>query len=221
MMPTTKLSSSLRLAGAIATAAALITLMAACASPEPTLHTLAARPAAMDTVRFERAFRLAGVRVPDRLDKPQIVLRTSDSEVQALEQQRWAAPFGAELRDALSANLSTALAAVDVGGGAAPAHVPLYRITADMRSYDARPGQRVTALLMWRITRDGREVPAQATPASTPATLTCQTALTEPVGNDVNAVVTATQRVVQQWSEQIAQSALGLESAQAMPAWCR
>ncbi|WP_296223793.1 PqiC family protein [Ralstonia sp. UBA689] len=215
MMPTTMLSSSLRTACAVAAAM----LMTACASPEPTLHTLSARPATVDTVRFERAFRLSGVRVPDRLDKPQIVLRTSDSEVQALELQRWAAPFGAELRDALSANLANALSAVDVGGGAAPAGVPLYRITTDMRSYDARPGQRVTALLTWRVTRDA------ATRGPATSALTCQTALTEPVSGGENAgidaVVASTQRLVQQWSEQIAQSVLGLESRSAVPAWCR
>ncbi|ANA34056.1 PqiC family protein [Ralstonia mannitolilytica] len=220
MMPTqsTMLSSSVRLACAVGAAA----MVAACASPEPTLHTLSARPAAADTVRFERAFRLSGVRVPDRLDKPQIVLRTSDSEVQALEQQRWAAPFGAELRDALSVNLAAALAAVDVGGGAAPAGVPLYRITADMRSYDARPGQRVAALLTWRVARDIAK-PDTAQPAA--AALTCQTALTEPVAGDqnagVDAVVSATQRLVQQWSAQIAQSVQGLESPSSVPAWCR
>ena len=108
MMPMqwTMLSSSLRLAGTLAAAA----MVAACASPEPTLHTLSMRPEATDAGRFQRAFRLSGVRVPERLDKPQIVLRTSDSEVVALEQQRWAASFGSELRDALSANLEAALA---------------------------------------------------------------------------------------------------------------
>lgn len=217
-MQLTMPSSFLRLAGALAAAA----LMAACASPNPTLHTLSVRPAAADTVRFERAFRLSGVRVPDRLDKPQIVLRTSDSEVQALEQQRWAAPFGAELRDALSANLATALAAVDVGGGVAPTGVPLYRIAADMRSYDARPGQRVTALLTWRVTRDAAtQGTTQGTTQGAGAGLTCQTALLEPVGGDINAVVSSTQRLVQQWSEQIAQSVHGLESPSAVPAWCR
>lgn len=223
MMPTqsTMLSSSLRLAGALGAAA----MVAACASPEPTLHTLSVRPAAADTVRFERAFRLAGVRVPDRLDKPQIVLRTSDSEVQALEQQRWAAPFGAELRDALSVNLAAALAAVDVGSGVAPAGVPLYRISADMRSYDARPGQRVTALLTWRVTRDTATDMATQGTTQRAAALTCQTALTEPVAGDKNAgtdaVVASTQRLVQQWAEQIAQSVQALESPSSAPAWCR
>lgn len=212
--------SSLRLAGVLAAAA----LMAACASPEPTLHTLSVRPAATDAGRFERAFRLAGVRVPDRLDKPQIVLRTSNSEVVALEQQRWAAPFGSELRDALSANLATSLSAVDVGSAAPPAGVPLYRIGAEMRSYDARPGQGVTALVTWRVSRDA------ANEGAVPAALTCQTTLALPVngqaaGTDseagVNAVVSSTQRLVQQWSQQIAQSVQGLETPSAVPAWCR
>lgn len=210
--------SSLRLAGVLAAAA----LMAACASPEPTLHTLSVRPAATDAGRFERAFRLAGVRVPDRLDKPQIVLRTSDSEVQALEQQRWASPFGSELRDALSAQLAGALSAVDVGGGVVPAGVPLYRITADMPSYDARPGQSVAALVAWRVTRDAAMpgMPGTSAPA-----LACQTTLTAPVAADASAsvdpVVSSTQQVVQQWSAQIAQSVLALESHASAPAGCR
>jgi len=212
--------SSLRLAGVLAAAA----LMAACASPEPTLHTLSVRPAATDAGRFERAFRLAGVRVPDRLDKPQIVLRTSDSEVQALEQQRWASPFGSELRDALSAQLAGALSAVDVGGGVVPAGVPLYRITADMPSYDARPGQSVAALVAWRVTRDAATPGTPGTSAPAPA-LACQTTLTAPVAADANAsvdpVVSSTQQVVQQWSAQIAQSVLALESHASAPAGCR
>jgi len=222
MMPmqTTMLSFSLRVAGG----AALALLVGACASPEPTLHTLSARPEATDTSRFQRAFRLSGVRVPDRLDKPQIVLRTSDSEVVALEQQRWAAPFGSELRDALSANLAATLSAVDVGGAAAPAGVPLYRIGAEMRSYDARPGQGVTALVTWRVSRDAAAQGASA------AALTCQSTLAlsvngQPAGTDtdagVNAVVSSTQRLVQQWSQQIAQSVQGLETPSAVPAWCR
>ncbi|MGN6261376.1 MAG: PqiC family protein [Ralstonia sp.] len=222
MMPmqTTMLSSFVRLAGA----AAVALLVGACASPEPTLHTLSVRPEATDTGRFQRAFRLSGVRVPDRLDKPQIVLRTSDSEVVALEQQRWAAPFGSELRDALSANLATTLSAVDVGSAAAPAGVPLYRIGAEMRSYDARPGQGVTALVTWRVSRDA------TTQGASPAALTCQTTLAlpvngQPAGADANAgvdaVVSSTQHLVQQWSQHIAQSVQGLESPSAVPAWCR
>lgn len=220
LMKTTMLSCSFRLMGA----AAVALLVGACASPEPTLHTLSVRLEATDTGRFQRAFRLSGVRVPDRLDKPQIVLRTSDSEVVALEQQRWAAPFGSELRDALSANLAATLSAVDVGGAAAPAGVPLYRIGAEMRSYDARPGQGVTALVTWRVSRDAAAQGASA------AALTCQSTLAlsvngQPAGTDtdagVNAVVSSTQRLVQQWSQQIAQSVQGLETPSAVPAWCR
>lgn len=216
-MSSTMTWSPIRLAAACAAAA----LVAACTSPEPTLHTLSARPAATDPGRFQRAFRLAGVRVPDRLDRPQIVLRTSDDEVQALEQQRWASPFGAELRDALSADLAGTLSAVDVGGNAAPAGVPLYRISAAMRSYDARPGQGVSALVSWRVTRDA------ATQGAVPAALTCQTTLTQPTNGDahakagVDAVVSSTQRMVQQWSQQIALSVQALESPSTPPAWCR
>ncbi|WP_426397202.1 PqiC family protein [Ralstonia sp. R-29] len=219
---TTMTLSSLQLAGVLGAAA----LMTACASPDPTLHTLYVRPAATDAGRFERAFRLSGVRVPDRLDKPQIVLRTSDSEVQALEQQRWASPFGSELRDALSAQLAAALSAMDVGGGVVPAGVPLYRITADMPSYDARPGQSVAALVAWRVTRDAATPGTPGTPGASGApAFACQATLTAPVAADasgsVDPVVSSTQQLVLQWSAQIVQSVQALESHASAPAGCR
>ncbi|MGD7448060.1 PqiC family protein [Ralstonia pseudosolanacearum] len=211
MMMRANRSSFLRLAGMAGAAA----LMGACASPEPTLHTLSLREAAPapEAARIQRAFRLSGVRVPERLDKPQIVLRTSDSQVQELEQQRWAAPFGSELRDALSAELADALSAVDVGGATAPAGVPLYRISADVQRFDARPAREVSALVTWRVARD----------ATTPGnTLTCQTTLAEPAGGEIDAVVTATQGVVRQWSQRIAESVRSLETpGKEQPAWCR
>ncbi|MDB0526045.1 ABC-type transport auxiliary lipoprotein family protein [Ralstonia solanacearum] len=212
-------ASSLRLA-CVAGAAAL---MGACASPEPTLHTLSLRaePPAPETARIQRAFRLSGVRVPERLDKPQIVLRTSDSQVQELEQQRWAAPFGAELRDALSADLADALSAVDVGGATPPAGVPLYRIGADVQRLDARPGQDVSALVTWRVSRDAA-TPGSSSSSSSSSALTCQTTLAEPAGGEVDAVVAATQRVVRQWSQRVAESVHSLEApGKGLPAWCR
>ncbi|WP_124982867.1 membrane integrity-associated transporter subunit PqiC [Ralstonia solanacearum] len=209
-------ASSLRLA-CVAGAAVLV---GACASPEPTLHTLSLRaaPPAPEAARIQRAFRLSGVRVPERLDKPQIVLRTSDSQVQELEQQRWAAPFGSKLRDALSADLADALSAVDVGGAPPPAGVPLYRIGADVQRFDARPGQDVSALVTWRVSRDA------ATPGSgsNGSALTCQATLAEPTGSEVDAVVAATQRVVRQWSQHITESVRSLEApGKGLPAWCR
>lgn len=213
-------ASSLRLA-CVAGAAAL---MGACASPEPTLHTLSLRaePPAPETARIQRAFRLSGVRVPERLDKPQIVLRTSDSQVQELEQQRWAAPFGAELRDALSADLADALSAVDVGGATPPAGVPLYRIGADVQRLDARPGQDVSALVTWRVSRDAATPGSSSSSSSSSSALTCQTTLAEPAGGEVDAVVAATQRVVRQWSQRVAESVHSLEApGKGLPAWCR
>ncbi|KFX28195.1 membrane integrity-associated transporter subunit PqiC [Ralstonia solanacearum] len=212
-------ASSLRLA-CVAGAAAL---MGACASPEPTLHTLSLRaaPPAPEATRIQRAFRLSGVRVPERLDKPQIVLRTSDSQVQELEQQRWAAPFGAELRDALSADLADALSAVDVGGATPPAGVPLYRIGADVQRFDARPGQDVSALVTWRVSRDAA-TPGSGGNSSNGSALTCQATLAEPTGSEVDAVVAATQRVVRQWSQHITESVRSLEApGKGLPAWCR
>ncbi len=149
------------------------------------------------------------------------MLRTSDSQVQELEQQRWAAPFGSELRDALSADLADALSAVDVGGATPPAGVPLYRIGADVQRFDARPGQDVSALVTWRVSRDAA-TPGNGGNSSNGSALTCQATLAEPTGSEVDAVVAATQRVVRQWSQHITESVRSLEApGKGLPAWCR
>ncbi|MGD7340448.1 PqiC family protein, partial [Ralstonia pseudosolanacearum] len=52
--------------------------------------------------------------------------------------------------------------------------------------------------------------------------LTCQTTLAEPAGGEIDAVVTATQGVVRQWSQRIAESVRSLETpGKDQPAWCR
>lgn len=208
-------ASSLRLA-CVAGAAVLV---GACASPEPTLHTLSLRaaPPALEAARIQRAFRLSGVRVPERLDKPQIVLRTSDSRAGT-----GAAALGGALRLGAARRAVGRPGRCAVGGGRGgappPAGVPLYRIGADVQRFDARPGQDVSALVTWRVSRDA------ATPGSgsNGSALTCQATLAEPTGSEVDAVVAATQRVVRQWSQHITESVRSLEApGKGLPAWCR
>ncbi|MGD7085552.1 hypothetical protein ACQCR9_23585, partial [Ralstonia pseudosolanacearum] len=68
-----------------------------------------------------------------------------------------------------------------------------------------------------------RHLLASASLSATPGSaLTCQTTLAEPAGGEIDAVVTATQGVVRQWSQRIAESVRSLETpGKDQPAWCR
>jgi hypothetical protein len=99
-------------------------MMTACSSSPPIrYYTLAATtpPAstqsAMTSLR-RGPYAVEAVIIPDLLDRPQIVARTSTNSVEILDYDRWAAPLGDQLERALAADLSARLgpqAVVDPG----------------------------------------------------------------------------------------------------------
>lgn len=160
-------------------AIAAATLLAACASPEPRLYTLAAgaEPAAAAAMAASPAaaqpvwIEVAPVRVPERLNRKQLVVRDGGGDaLTLLEQSRWSAPLPDELRDALSQRLQVVLGAVDVYQQGLSDVQPLYRVTTEVIRMDAELGQRAAATINWTVRRlpDGKMV-AGRTQADLPA----------------------------------------------------
>lgn len=152
------------LAGAVAAA-----MLAGCASPEPRYYTLAqgAGAATPPTVAAPSAntlwLEVAPVRVPERLNRPQLVVRDgngSDAGLRLLDLARWSAPLPDELRDALSQRLQATLGAVDTYQQGLSDVQPLYRITTEVLHLDADVGQRAGATINWTVRRlpDGKVV---------------------------------------------------------------
>ncbi|MGN6388087.1 MAG: PqiC family protein, partial [Burkholderiaceae bacterium] len=92
------------------------------------------------------------VRVPEIVDRPQLVVRKDGNEVAVLEQQRWAQPLQAEIAQALAADLSARLPQArvipDRDAGSANADV---RVTVDVTRFDAVPGAFVMVESLWTI----------------------------------------------------------------------
>ncbi|WP_427312676.1 PqiC family protein [Cupriavidus sp. H39] len=160
-------------------------VLAGCASPEPRYYTLAQGPGAVaapapapaaapstDTLWLE----VAPVRVPERLNRPQLVVRDggngngSDASLRLLDLSRWSAPLPDELRDALSQRLQATLGAVDTYQQGLSDVQPLYRITTEVLRLDADLGQRAGATINWTVRRlpDGKVVSGR-TQAELPA----------------------------------------------------
>nr|WP_245175878.1 PqiC family protein [Cupriavidus sp. AcVe19-6a] len=160
------------IAGAIASAIGAIgaTVLAGCASPEPRYYTLAQGPAGVATLPAATPaastntlwLEVAPVRVPERLNRPQLVVRDggNDASLRLLDLARWSSPLPDELRDALSQRLQATLGAVDTYQQGLSDVQPLYRITTEVLRLDADVGQRAGATINWTVRRlpDGKVV---------------------------------------------------------------
>ncbi|MDF3886264.1 PqiC family protein [Cupriavidus basilensis] len=159
-------------------------LLAGCASPDPRYYTLAQGPDATVPAAGQAAtparaaqaqpvwIEVAPVRVPERLNRPQLVVRDGKDggELKLLDLSRWSAPLPDELRDALSQQLQARLGAVDTYQQGLSEVEPVYRITTEVVRLDAEVGQRAGAVINWTVRRlpDGK-VNAGRTQAELPA----------------------------------------------------
>src|SRR5450830_412121 len=174
--------------GPVLAAAAL--MLVACSSAPTRFYTLAT-PVTDGTVTTAVAagqtfIDVAPVSVPERLARPQIVVRTDETRVDILEQDRWSAPFNNELRDALASGVANRLGAIDVTRGGRPANQPVYRIVAELRQLDAVRGGKVDATFGWTITR-----------SDSSASAVCRLRVTEPAkGAGIDGVVQGMQLAV-------------------------
>jgi len=148
-------------------AIAAAALMNGCASPEPHYYTLASSPADAAKAVVGRASRTGGplwievtpVRVPERLNRTQLVVRDGTSGgVKLFDTSRWTSPLPDELRDALSQQLQSSLDAVDLYQHGLSATQPAFRVTAEVVSIDADIGKQAAATITWSVRRlpDGK-----------------------------------------------------------------
>lgn len=183
-------------------------LLAACASAPLHYYTLvpaaatdaatAASPAA--SLRFE----LLPVGVPAQVDQPQLVVRQGGQGVALLDGERWIAPLGDEIRNALSIDLVHALPGQDVGGLPGN-HEPTLRIKLDLRRFDSQPGSYALIDGAWSV---------RVMHASGNHMLACSSRIRETVGPGYAALVQGHQRAISRLAEQIAAVARSLDAGQ-------
>jgi len=174
---------------------AVAALLSACASTPASFYTLSAPMAPVQSTDVAPTYiEVAPVTVPERLQRPQIVLRTDTAKVEILEQSRWSAPFNIELHDALAAGVANRLGGIEFGQGTRTG-TPLYRIRVQLLQFDATRGGQVDAQFGWSITRSDQDG----------SITSCHLSAQEAVGGPgVAEVVQAMQRIVSKTAEAIA-----------------
>jgi len=181
---------------AAATLAAL--LVAACASEPDRYYTLAAPvggvaavPEAVPPVFVE----IGPIALPDRLARPQMVVRgdSAGAQVRVLEKHRWSASFEKEMRDALAAGIVARSGAIDVSRTPRQAGQPVWRVTVQVRDFDAVEDSRIDAAFGWTLRR-----------SDAPRSLHCSWQASEPAGNGIGGVAAGAQRITARAADAIA-----------------
>jgi hypothetical protein len=194
------------------TAALLSLLLAAgCASvPETRFYTLSLpfEPPEIEVSRGSSTpifIDVLPISVPERLARPQLVVRSGASGPQAqlliLEQDRWSSPFNYELRDAFTSGIASQIGAVNNARGIRTPDQISYRIAIELSQFDAIVGDRVQTGFGWTITHstDGRSI-------------ACHAAITEPIAAGIEGVVAGIQRVVASVVADVSKNLIELDS---------
>lgn len=205
----------------IVPAAMALALLGACGGTATRYYTLAegtppvtAQRSTADTAAL--AIEMAPVALPERFARPQLVVRranalqlreTSQAEVDVLEQSRWSSSFEYELRDALASGIAGRLSAFDATKSGRPRGIPVYRISVQLREFDAQPGARVDTAFGWSVRRGDGD-----------ALITCQLRLSETVTGGVDGVAAGAQRITGRLADEIARNVSALAANQ--PARC-
>lgn len=127
--------------------------LAACASTSIHYHTLLP-PVTHDAAASSPApfvINVLPVDVPAQLDQSSLVVRQGQSGIAVLDGERWASPFGDEVRGALSSALVTLLNTQDVAGFPVQSNQPQLRVKVHIRRFDAWPGRQVQLVADWEL----------------------------------------------------------------------
>lgn len=134
----------------------LVTMAACSSSPPIRYYTLSAESTPSGAAAITRPARapyaIDAVSIPDLLDRPQIVLRTSTNSVEMLDDDRWAAPLPDQLERVLVADLSKRLGpGVVIDPGLPTDSQARRRITVSILEFDPRKTGESSLEASWVI----------------------------------------------------------------------
>jgi uncharacterized protein len=185
--------------------------MAACSSPSSRFYTLgaggvsagvAAPVSALTSAAPAWLIEVAPIDVPPQVAKNQLVVQTGPTQVQVLEQERWASLPGDEIRRALSTSLTQQLGTIDVYGTAYPDTTPVYRVSMNVQRFESWPGSHALIDAVWSV----RAVRSTAV-------MTCRSVVSEPVSGGYDALVNGHRAALQQISTQVAVAVQAMAAA--------
>ena len=146
----------------------------------------------------EVAVGLGPIRLPEYLDRPQIVTRVGPNEVRFAEYHRWAGPLAGNVSSILAENLSNLLGSNRIALFPWKSTTPIdCRVEIDIARFDGNPGDSVALQSQWTVfSKDRKKVLASKS-----------SSLSEPVkAKGYEALVAAQGRALATLSREIAEA---------------
>ena len=170
-------------------------LLAACASPNVRYYAFSAPPLPTGQMGTAVSISVGPATVAEAIDRPQLVVRRSATQLDVLEEDRWVDTPKREIPRVLAAHLAALLPAAQVAPYPQQAAASAaWQILLDVQRFDALPGDGVTIELVCTLRResDGQR-------------RTWRISQREPMqGSSPEAVVAAWSRALAQLAAQIA-----------------
>lgn len=182
---------------------ALALAVGACATSPP-IHYFSLDDGRPTVVRSPNGPSVAvtQVNLPDLIDRPQLVMRTTGHQVQFSDQYEWAEPLRRQIPQVIARDLGETL-----DSGCAMA-LPIdaqdfdvdFKVMLDIQRLDVIPGQGVDLDVIWRVTsRDGgmfvgqsqvrKPLEATAGPSGYPAAVAAQSNALRAVAADIGTLI--------------------------------
>jgi uncharacterized lipoprotein YmbA len=154
------------------------------------------------------AIGVGPLRLSQALDRPQIILRTSQNEIRVADLDRWAAPLNENITNVLVDNLSALLSSGNILKFPWRARIPIdYQVVMDITRFDGMPGDNADLRARWGILRQ----------TDSKILSKGNSVLTESIGEDsIPAMVSTLSRLMAKFSREIAVEIKKLEETQAV-----
>jgi uncharacterized lipoprotein YmbA len=134
------------------------------------------------------------VEIPRLLNRPQIVSRKNQSEIEMAEFHQWGGSYKEELIQSLTDNLSSLLKTENIEQYPWKfSFKPQYQVRINIERFDGQLGKNVTLKARWRLLKNNKEVLVKRAVINTPVS-----------GNSYNAYVSAQSKALITLSRQIA-----------------
>jgi uncharacterized protein len=210
-------STRLRTLAAYAVSAAALLLAGCAATPPDHFYTLSGRegatiyhPSAAEAAPFY--IEVTDATIPDDVAREQMVLDLGDGRVTVVEHQRWIGPLSTEISHSVSDYLTRSLHTIDVFRSSYPSHLPVYRVSMNVRRFVSVPSQSTAIDMVWTVRRSDSQNSQDG------AVVTCRSVVSEQIGSGYDAIAQGHRRGLQQIAADIGGVITTLNDAPSMPA---
>ena len=182
------------------------TLLGSCVSTSAHYYTLMSEPERSAPAAVTAPFRLEIGSIPAQVDRSELVVRLPDGRMAIVDSERWIAPVGDELQNALSLELLRRLGAISPSEPTGPGSLI---IRLDLERFESSPYRYALVEASWHL--------ALKSPAHNVSVL-CRSRAYEQVTGSYPDLVRGYQRAVAAVASEIA--TVAQESMRGLPAEC-